>query len=302
MRPPQRHDPSDEQPGRIGAAQAYGEGLLTQLHGMRSGNQLVEIGFRWFERDKQIAGGVLGGGLAYRFFFWTLAFSLLFFGALGFTPGRLNTRAAAEETGLTDEVAKAVASAAEQSQDGRWWLLVLGVYFTLWFSFSLLRALRLVHAAAWQVRPRPLGLPHAAVGAVLAAPVVLAALGAGIGWLRVHLGTGLGLLATLLWAAAVAALWVAVSYRLPRGDVASWKELLPGAVFVAVGAETLHLFTVYFLADRLASSSELYGALGLAGTMLFYLYLLGRIVVWSAELNAVVADVRGPRPDAGGPT
>jgi uncharacterized BrkB/YihY/UPF0761 family membrane protein len=302
MHPPQRPDSSDDRPGRLGAAQAYGEGLLTQLQGKRTGNPLVEIGFRWFERDKQIAGGVLGGGLAYRFFFWTLAFSLLFFGALGFTPGRLDTRAAAEEAGLTNEVAKTVATAAQQSQEGRWWLLALGVYLTLWFSFSLVRALRLVHAAAWQVKPGPLRLPHAAVGAVLAAPVVLAALGAGAGWLRVHLGTGLGLLATLAWAAAVAALWVAVSDRLPRGDVASWKELLPGAVFVAVAAETLHLFTVYFLADRLASSSELYGALGLAGTTLFYLYLLGRIVVWSAELNAVVVDVRRPRADGESPT
>jgi hypothetical protein len=41
-----------------------------------------------------------------------------------------------------------------------------------------------------------------------------------------------------------------------------------------------------------ASQSELYGALGLAGSLLFYLFLVGRGVVWSAELNAVVWELR----------
>jgi uncharacterized BrkB/YihY/UPF0761 family membrane protein len=67
---------------------------------------------------------------------------------------------------------------------------------------------------------------------------------------------------------------------------------LPGAVVFALGYQVLNVFVAFFLADRLASSSALYGALGVAGTILFYLYLLGRLVVWSAELNAVVYEMR----------
>ena len=52
---------------------------------MRSRNRVVETGYRMLERDARIAGGVLGGGLAYRLFFWTLALSVLVFGGLGFT-------------------------------------------------------------------------------------------------------------------------------------------------------------------------------------------------------------------------
>ncbi len=62
---------------------------------------------------------------------------------------------------------------------------------------------------------------------------------------------------------------------------------------LGIGFEALHAFTVYFLADKLASSSALYGALGLAGTMLFFLYLIGRGIIWAAELNAVTWEVRG---------
>ena len=47
-----------------------------------------------------------------------------------------------------------------------------------------------------------------------------------------------------------------------------------------------------YLAEKLANSSALYGALGLAATMLFYLFCVGRGVIWAAELNALVWDVR----------
>ena len=40
------------------------------------------------------------------------------------------------------------------------------------------------------------------------------------------------------------------------------------------------------------------GALGLATTALFYLFLVGRGVVWSAELNAVVWEARAARSKA----
>ena len=64
-----------------------------------------------------------------------------------------------------------------------------------------------------------------------------------------------------------------------------------------MGFTALHIFTVYYLGEKLARSSELYGTLGLAATVLFYLFLLGRGVVWAAELNAVVWGVRRLRRD-----
>jgi uncharacterized BrkB/YihY/UPF0761 family membrane protein len=73
-----------------------------------------------------------------------------------------------------------------------------------------------------------------------------------------------------------------------------WTAFLPGAVLIGAGVEALHLFTVYFLEGKLADSSQLYGALGLAATVLFYLFLIGRGVVWAAELNAIVWEVWHP--------
>jgi len=84
---------------------------------------------------------------------------------------------------------------------------------------------------------------------------------------------------------------------LPSQDV-PWTAYLPGAIVFGVGLEVLHVFTTYFLQAKLASASELYGVLGLATTALFYFFLIGRGVVWAAELNATVWEVRSGRRDS----
>jgi uncharacterized BrkB/YihY/UPF0761 family membrane protein len=285
---------------RAEALTARGRALLERLEGERPHHASVEVGFRWLLRDRQIAGGVLGGGLAYRLFFWVLALSVLGTAALGFAAhAGDNVDTAVKDAGLSTAVASSVSTAAQQSEAGRWWLLAVGLYLSLWFSWSLLRALRLVHAAAWQITPPPLRNAPRALGCVLATPVVLAATSAAAGWIRAHTQAVPGLLATLAVAAVFAAVSLLASRWLPADPEAPWTAFIPGAVVLGVGLEVLHAFTVYFLADKLASSSALYGALGLAGTMLFYLYLIGRGIIWAAELNAVTWEVRCERSERG---
>lgn len=282
----------DTGPGLVATTRERGEALLAQLEASRDEHASIEVGFRWLLRDKEIAGGVLGGGLAYRFFFWVLALSLLLAGGLGFAASAdADVEEGAAEAGLSESVQSTIATAADQSQNGRWWLLVLGVFFTLWFSLGLVRALRLVHSAAWRIPPQPFTHAPRAVAVVVASPLALALLNGGAGWMRSNAGGVPGLLATVATCAGYGLVWLWVSAHLPSPDV-PWIAFVPGAVLFAVGLELLHLMTVYYLAERLASQSELYGALGLAASLLFYLFLIGRGVVWSAELNAVVWERR----------
>jgi uncharacterized BrkB/YihY/UPF0761 family membrane protein len=131
--------------------------------------------------------------------------------------------------------------------------------------------------------------------AILVAPFVLAAASAGAGWVRANVDPTAGAFVTIAVSVGFGAAWLWISTKLPAPDV-PWTAFLPGAILLAVGFTALHVFTVYYLAEKLANSSALYGAFGLAATVLFYLYLVGRGVIWAAELNAVVWDVRHPSP------
>lgn len=274
------------------AARARGLELRGQLEGQREEHASIETGFCWLQRDKDIAGGVLGGGLAYRFFFWILALSVFVAGGLGFaSTSGADVEEGSQDVGVTNSLARIIASAADQSESARWWLVLSGLVLVLWSSYGLLRALHLVHAAVWRISPPPLRNLPKAVAFVLAAPVVLFAATAAAGWVRAHSTDPVGLAATLAIGVCFGAVWIWVSMYLPSQDV-PWTAFLPGAILFGVGLEALHVFTTYFLEAKLANASELYGVLGLATTALFVFFLIGRGVIWAAELNAVLWDVR----------
>jgi uncharacterized BrkB/YihY/UPF0761 family membrane protein len=87
-----------------------------------------------------------------------------------------------------------------------------------------------------------------------------------------------------------------ISYLLPHGSDLPWWGLLPGAVFLGIGTQILHLVTVYYFGVKLSNASELYGSLGIAATLLLWAYVVARLVLASASIN--VAAQRTYRPSA----
>lgn len=260
-----------------------------RVEDMRPRSRIVETGFRMLERDSRIAGGVLGGGLAYRLFFWSLGLAVLAFGALGFAPPD-QVDSAAQGASLGASVASVMSTAAEQAQAGRWWLLLTGIALVMWFAWMLLRALRLVTASAWQVRsvgrlPRPANLLT-----LISVPLVFILVSALTGWIANVLGPLSGAAAALVGTALFAGLIVLGFAWLPSKPV-PLRAHVPGAITLALGIQLLGMVGEFFVAEELTNAEQLYGVLGLAATLLFVLYLIGRITVWSCELNAVAWEV-----------
>lgn len=125
------------------------------------------------------------------------------------------------------------------------------------------------------------------------AALVFVAAMAAVRWLRSE-SAGLGLVTTLALIVVPFAIWLWASLRLPHRDL-GWLKLLPGAALVAAGVQALHLFTTLYLGPRLTNSTELYGALGIATTILFWLYIVGRLVIAAATLNASLDEHRSGR-------
>ena len=242
------------------------------------------------ERERMAAAGLLAGGLAYRLFFWLVPLGLVLAAVLSFwyVSDSEGLEEAAGEYGLSGAATRSAMDAIAQSSQTRWYFLVAGVVFLAWFTLGVVRALIVAHAVAWGLRPEKLRHPFKAI--LVFNGLLLAALGASAAtqFLREEL-PGPGIVVTL--ALVVFYLWLLlfVLDKLPH-RARSWHDLLPEAIVVAVGAQLMHLVVVFYLAPKLGRSSELYGSLGAATVILLWLYLVARLIVAGAFLNAALAD------------
>jgi uncharacterized BrkB/YihY/UPF0761 family membrane protein len=236
--------------------------------------------------DRAVAGTELAGALAYRLFLWFLPFVLVLVAGLGIYADASDqtAREAADQVGLAGLVLQSVSEAASSS--ARWYALLIGVPTLLYLTRSLLRTLVAVHRLAWQLEPERGQLTPRNVLVFLAALVASITAAA--------LLTAPTRSSPLSWPVAVplvvvlrSGVWLVLSRRLPARD-RRLTTLLPGAVVVGVGLLAANVFTQLVVVWLGNTREDTYGALGLAATILFSLWLTSRVLVASAVLNAAL--------------
>ena len=247
-------------------------------------------------RDRQYGGGLLAGALAFRLFGALLPFTLLLAVALGHaaTVERDTTEAAADATGISEAVLLSVADSARLSTGTRWVVSLSAFLALMWAAIWAARAIRAVHQIAWTGGVERMGRPIRGAVVLIAAIAAVGLVISGAAAAREHLGTvgiGIMLAATL----AFFGIWLSMEWLLPHGD-APLRALIPGAIVVALGIQVVHLGTALFIGEKVARASATYGSLGVAFTVLAWLYILSRIVVASAMLNAARWERRAQRP------
>ncbi len=268
-------DARDRATGGLAAAKARAKGA-SQRH------VSVAVPFRAVERNRRVASSVLAGGMAYRLFLWMLPFGLILGGALGLMDAD-STEEAVESAGLPAAIVNAIGDAARAAESDSWWLLAVGVPLLLYAGYTGAKAVQLIHSLVWDepLKPsNPLRASLAFTGLVCAFMAAVAL----TWWLRDETWL-VGLLALTLTIAPLAALWLWASLGLPHRG-APWRALLPGALVVAVGFQLLHGLIGYFLVPKLEKSTSLYGGLGAVTTLLFFMYIVGSLVVAAPVLNS----------------
>jgi uncharacterized BrkB/YihY/UPF0761 family membrane protein len=256
----------------------------------------VEYTLAAIGRDRQYGGGLLAGALAFRLFGALLPLALLLAVVLGYvaTAERDVTEEAADATGISEAVLLSVADSAKLSTGTRWVVMVSAFLALLWAAIWAARAIRAVHQIAWSGGVERMGQPLHGALILIAAIVAVVLVISGAAAARELLGT-IGLLIAIASTLAFFGIWLWLEWLLPHGD-APLRALVPGAILVALGIQVVHLGTALFIGDKVARASATYGSLGVAFTVLAWLYILSRIVVASAMLNAARWEHRAQRP------
>lgn len=276
---------------RADAIRARAKRAAERAEALRADHGSVDAVYTIVYRDGEIGGGIMAGSLAYRLFIWLLPFALVVVGGIGITSQAASEspETAAEQLGLSGLASNSVAEAAQGSS--RWYALLIGIPILLWATRNLLRALIVVHRLVWGDPRR--AVPRATLVATLRLLGLLVAYFAVQEVARaVESEPGTVVLRWLISLLATVAGWLLISIRLPHGD-APWLALLPGAILVAVGLGLVSIAVTFVIEPRIAASQSTYGALGVAATMLFGLYLVSRLFVASAVVNAAIWDRQG---------
>ena len=293
-------EPAEERPGQEDASRRRAWTATAQLRAQRiaerasverSRHRSVDTIFEMADRDNEVAGGIIAGALAYRLFIWLLPLALVLVAGLGIAADSASEspEQAADSVGLAGLVSQSISGAANSS--ARWYALLVGIPVLLYATRSVLRALIGAHRLVWtDVRA---GAPKPTPGATLRLLGLMACLGVvTLLGVSVRNWSGLaGLFGSALIALPYAGIWLLVSRRLPHRD-APTAALVPGALLFGVGAEVLHSAVVYVIGPYAVSKQGTYGALGVAATLLFGMYLLCRVIVGAAVLNATLWDRR----------
>jgi uncharacterized BrkB/YihY/UPF0761 family membrane protein len=250
----------------------------------------VVIGRAAYEQDRDVGGGLLAGALAFRLFVWLAAFVVVIVAVLGFIDAAGgNAASTLSEGGITAIAASQVSEAASDARNGRWLLLAVGLYALFSTSRTMVRAL-------WTSSQISAHLP------VTKPPVIKGVLAyngimfllfftvGGAGRLR-DATPGPGLLITV----ASVAVFVGLSWQALRwlpGPGLGPRDLLPGAILLAVGLQLMHLVGTLYLPGRIERASDTYGTLGTAVVLLLWLYLFGRLMIAGGVLNATMRRLR----------
>ena len=183
-------------------------------------------------------------------------------------------------------------------RDGhRSWLLavITGAVLFLWTTRTLMRNLTVVNAHAWRA-----DLPKASQKNVLINTLMFGGI-----WVLVFAFTavlhkivravpGGVVLGFLGQAVVVSGVWFMLIKRFPDRR-RSWIDLVPGALLFGFGLSLLNVVGRIYLPPRFAHSSQVYGSLGIASVMLFWMLLIGQLVVSCALVNSVWRDYRADR-------
>ena len=132
-----------------------GHTTMSWLEDHRSDQPLIDIGMRYWERDRGCDAAVIGAAVALRVFLFFVPLLLAAVGLLGFFAEHLSSKDAADDIGVSGTLANQIDIALKQSSTARWIALAVGLGGAAWAGRTLAKTLAVASRRAWA-----LDVPH----------------------------------------------------------------------------------------------------------------------------------------------
>ncbi|HEX3454767.1 MAG TPA: YhjD/YihY/BrkB family envelope integrity protein [Gaiellaceae bacterium] len=255
------------------------------------------------ERYGRLNGRNTAAAITLYGFLALFALTVLATGVIGFISEKGDDVAASivNWLGVEGTAAKTVTDAVKTAQQSATVATVVGLAGLIWIGSSFALAVASAYDTAWQVPTRSTRSRLVGLGWLVGAFVLL-----GTGAFLTSLFSSLPVLlvvVTLVISLSVdTGLWIWTSWVLPNRRLPVRAMLVPAAAG-AVGLELLKVLGGYVVPRLVASSSALYGAIGVVFALIAWLWVFGRLVVgitvlevtrWEAEHGTVERTVEAP--------
>jgi len=251
----------------------------------------VGVALRVQDRYRELNGNHLAAAITLAGFISLFPLLLVVIAIIGFVSHQSVDLASdvVARLGLTGDTARILTDTMDKAEKSRRSVSAIGLAGLVWSGLGLIAAIQYGLNTVWQVQGRGMrdkltGLAWLGGAAVLF--LASFALTAAIRFVPL-----LAPLSILVGVAVGVGLWIWTMKVLPNHTV-GWKSLLPGAIFGAVGLEVLKVAGSIWVPMAVASSSALYGSLGVVFAVLAWLLFFGRLVVYSSVLNVVMWERR----------
>jgi membrane protein len=258
------------------------------------------------ERFGAVGGGPLSSSIALAAFVSLFPLLLVVIAVVGFWSAGDSSFAASfvHDLGLRGTAADTVREGIATAEGSRQAASVIGLGGLLWAGLGVVGTLQTACNAVWQARGRGLVDKLVALRWLLGAGLLfLASLALGP---LLNLLPGVGVVIAIAVGLALSVALFLWTYTSLGNTHVGWRVHLPGALLVAVGFEVLKAVGGVYVPRAVASSSALYGSLGVVFAVLAWLLLYGRLIVYGAVLNViryehsvgtVTAEIEVPRID-----
>ena len=192
-----------------------------------------------------------------------------------------------DKLGLSGAAADTLRDTINSAQQSRKATSIIGLAGLVWASLGVVDAIRVAIDRAWQVKGKGLVDKAKSLGWLLITGGILVA-STGVTALMVSVLPKWMAPVMIVVTVAINTLMFWFTLAMLGSQRVGWRPLLPGSIVAGVGLQVLTLAGAFIVPRSVASSSAIYGSLGVVFAILAWLFFFGRLLVYASTFNVVL--------------